>query len=566
MPPLPRRALLLPTLLFPLASPAATPSPGTPAAATSLAAHGTEFDAAFARMEKHECGWHDLAFADFLRSHPDFAAARNARGETPLHVAARRGYEHEAFLLLRAGAEVNARDAAGRTPLHHAARQRHEDAWMIRDMLVIRKADIDARDSEGFTPLMHAAQRGNARTVEALVWLGASLRAPDSGGLSPRALALAAGHADLAPLLDENPAEERVTLLSPHRQIPPHVARAFTDAAAKKDYALLAELIAEGVDINTQDASGATALHRAVYRAHEDVVTFLLMLGADPALVDGRGNTPFMAASGWFGRSMDWMRAMLLLAGGPVHGPINKSGFSPLGLAVHHGNEEPAQLLIWCGADPAGSTGERGTPMRIASLAGSQRLIDLLHRNGVTEPAFVDPVPQRRLEQYVKRGLLPEVRALVADGEVNLSALTDSGRTLAVEAVHSRNIEMVELLLELGADPEQPCRDGGNLLHATTAWDYGTVNAFRQRLLDRKIQLEVADKNGLTALMKAARHGADWEGLRQLVAAGARLDARDAKGRTALDLALQSGRGDATRYLLSVGAPHSDPASVDPGL
>src|SRR5690606_32109202 len=244
-------------------------------------------------------------------------------------------------------------------------------------------------------------------------------------------------------------------------------------------------------------------------------------------------------------------------------GPVNNRGFSPLDIAVHHGNEGSAQLMIWAGANPTTQTGEAGTPMQIACRAGSQRLIDLLRRNGVTEPEFVDPIPQKRLEQYVKRGLIPQVRELVLSRQASVATLTASGRTLPVEAVHARQIEMLDELLRLGADPEQRCEDGATLLHATTAWNYGEINQYRERLIGLKVDINAADKAGLTALMKAARHGEDWAGLRQLVEAGADLSARDPKGRTALDLALQSGRGGATRYLLSVNAPHTDPETVD---
>src|SRR5690606_22698116 len=325
-----------------------------------------------ALLETQESGWWDLSFARLLREQPQLSSARNAAGDTPLHVAARKRHETEVFLLLLAGADVNATDAQGRTPLHLVADQAREDAWMIRDMLAIKKARLDARDKTGMTPLMLAAKAGDVRTIEFLIWMGASLSAPADSVPSPRELALAAGHADAAALLVELPPEATVSIQSHPRAIPAYVARAFTDAAAQKDYALLTELMETGVGINTRDATGATALHRAVYRAHEDVVTFLLVLGADPNLADGNGNTPYMSASTWFGLSMDWMRAMLLLAGGETTGPVNNRGFSPLDIAVHHGNEGSAQLLIWAGANPTTQTGEAGTPMQIACRAGSQ--------------------------------------------------------------------------------------------------------------------------------------------------------------------------------------------------
>lgn len=541
------------------------PSAGLVAAEKSApVAESPSASTLFALMERGEGGWGDLEFSRLLHAQPALASARNTKGETALHVAARKRYESEVFLLLLAGADVNARDAQGQTPLHLVAGQKYEDAWMIRDMLVLKRAALDAQAADGTTPLMIAARAGNVRTVEFFVWMGASLGAPKGTELpSPHALALAGGFADAAALLADAEEGKTVTLKATPRQIPPHVARAFTDAAAKKDYALLGELMIEGVDINTQDSSKATALHRAVYRAHEDVVTYLLMLGADPALTDDAGNTPYMAASYWFGLSMDWMRAMLLLAGGDAQNPVNKRGLSPLGYAIECNNDESAQLLIWCGADPTKSTGEKGTPMQIACRNGLQRMIDLLRRNNVTEPEFVDPVPQKRLEQYVKRGLIPEVRELVAGGGVSIATLTASGRTLPVEAVRMRYPEMVELLLELGADPEQRCKDGNTLLQATTSWNYWDINQLRKRLIARRLNLNTADNSGLTALMKAARHGEDWEGLHQLVEAGADLSARDKKGRTALDLALQSGREGATRYLLSVKAPFTDPEKVD---
>jgi ankyrin repeat protein len=529
----------------------------------SSSTHPVADESLFSLMERHEGGWSNLEFANRLHARPELASVRNTAGETPLHVAARKRYENEVFLLLHAGADVNARDAQGRTPLHLVAGQAHEDAWMIRDMLVIKNAALDAVAEDGTTPLMIATCRKNLRTVEFLVWAGASLGTPEgSTQPSPHAVALAEGFEEAAALLANASGGNAITIKA-RRQIPPHVSRSFTDAAAKKDYALLNELMIEGVGIDTQDSSGATALHRAVYRAHEDVVTYLLMLGANPNLANESGNTPYMSASGWFGLSMDWMRAMLLLAGSDVHGPINQQGFSPLGQAVHSGNEESAQLLIWRGVDPRKPAGTKGTPLEIACRGGAQRLIDLLRRNGVTDPEFVDPLPQKRLEQYVKRGLVPQVKELVAGGGVSLESLTDAGRTLMVEAVHARYPQMVDLLLELGADPEQRCKDGSTLLHATTAWNYSGINDLRNRLIERKVNLNAADQNGLTALMKASRHGEDWLGLRQLVSAGADLAARDKKGRTALDLALQSGREGATRYLLSVKAPHTDPETVE---
>lgn len=50
---------------------------------------------------------------------------KNERGETPLHVAARRGEYRQCKKLIQEGALINARDYAGWTPLHEACYHGH---------------------------------------------------------------------------------------------------------------------------------------------------------------------------------------------------------------------------------------------------------------------------------------------------------------------------------------------------------------------------------------------------------------------------------------------------------
>lgn len=50
---------------------------------------------------------------------------KNERGETPLHVAARKGEHRLCRKLIEEGALINARDYAGWTPLHEACYHGH---------------------------------------------------------------------------------------------------------------------------------------------------------------------------------------------------------------------------------------------------------------------------------------------------------------------------------------------------------------------------------------------------------------------------------------------------------
>ncbi len=78
---------------------------------------------------------------------PALVAARDARGDTPLHKAARSAAA--TTVLLEQKADVSARNKRGRTPLHDAAEDAAQDVCKI---LLEHGADPDARDEEGSTP------------------------------------------------------------------------------------------------------------------------------------------------------------------------------------------------------------------------------------------------------------------------------------------------------------------------------------------------------------------------------------------------------------------------------
>jgi len=95
----------------------------------------------------------------------DGPAARNADGDTLLHLAALRGNEADVQDLVSLGAVVNARGEFGMTALHHAA------------------------------------IAGHTAVAERLLALGADRSAPDDSGRSPAKLAELGSHTKLAALL-----------------------------------------------------------------------------------------------------------------------------------------------------------------------------------------------------------------------------------------------------------------------------------------------------------------------------------------------------------------------------
>ena len=103
---------------------------------------------------------------------------RTARDESPLMLAALKGYMEVCRKLIARDADVN---KPGWTPLHYAATSGHVD---IMRLLLDNNAYIDAASPNGSTPLMMAAMYGTTDAVKALLDAGADPSLKNSLGLS----------------------------------------------------------------------------------------------------------------------------------------------------------------------------------------------------------------------------------------------------------------------------------------------------------------------------------------------------------------------------------------------
>uniref|UniRef100_A0A5S6PWS9 Bm4752, isoform c n=1 Tax=Brugia malayi TaxID=6279 RepID=A0A5S6PWS9_BRUMA len=107
---------------------------------------------------------------------------KNERGETPLHVAARKGEHQLCKKLIEEGAVINARDYAGWTPLHEACYHGH---FKVAKLLLSYDADVNALSDCDDTPLHDAVTSGNEKLVWLLLHAGASRDRIDNDGKKP---------------------------------------------------------------------------------------------------------------------------------------------------------------------------------------------------------------------------------------------------------------------------------------------------------------------------------------------------------------------------------------------
>jgi len=134
--------------------------------------------------------------AMFLLSRPEVKVEhRNAKGESPLMMAALKGKLELVRRLIDRKAEVN---KPGWAPLHYAATHPSERSLPVVRLLLEHHAFIDAQSPNGSTPLMMAALYGHPQVVRLLLEEGADTAMKNEQGLSAIDFANRAGRKETA--------------------------------------------------------------------------------------------------------------------------------------------------------------------------------------------------------------------------------------------------------------------------------------------------------------------------------------------------------------------------------
>lgn len=129
------------------------------------------------------CRRGDLAAVQQLyAANPGVVNVVDAKGFTPLILAAYNEQPGIVDFLLAAGAGMNAQDAAGNTALMGVSFKGYKD---IARKLIEAGADVNVRNSNGAPALTFAATFGHLQIAEWLLQHGADLSLRDSRGKSP---------------------------------------------------------------------------------------------------------------------------------------------------------------------------------------------------------------------------------------------------------------------------------------------------------------------------------------------------------------------------------------------
>ncbi|KAI0157152.1 ankyrin repeat-containing domain protein [Hypoxylon sp. FL1284] len=420
------------------------------------------------------------------------------------------------------------------------------DAETVR-ILLLFGADPNAPDPQDMTPLYLAVEESLGDAVTMLLKYGADpnlTAGPDSE--TPFAISVLQDKFELARIILTYGGD--VNHIMANGDTP--LLAAITRRRSKKTIEML---LAYGSDANVKNRQGHTPLFEAIQSNRVEIVSSLLDHGANP-------NLPGPKHMLWPAVEMPRILELLLNRGAD---PNRAPGV--MELATSTNSIESVRVLLKAGVDPNTMTDGIYTPLCTSIRDNLTDIFELLLANGADPniasaeyPAFkcvtqyrmqyLAPLvaagadlshPKGILETAVKCKNLEALYWLLDSGKVPLNDKTPrTGATPLTTAIQENRVDLVDLLLSRGADPNVR---GEN-------WPICLAVQY-PRILERLLPA-LAKPRAIKGLMEMAVVANQLESVKLLFNAGVSVEDRNSGVFLPLTTAIREDRKDIVRFLL----------------
>ena len=292
----------------------------------------------------------------------------------------------------------------------------------------------------------------------------------------------------------------------------------FLEAAEEGDLAKVTQMLKDGIDVNAQDEKGYTALMWACAEKHADVAIALLKVdGIRVDLVKKHGNTVLQCAS-------------------------------------HHGMLEVVEKLIEKNADVNIQDEDGDTALITACENKHADVAIALLEHPYIKVNLANNKGETALYKASEKGMLAVVEKLIKRGaDVNVQAKNgDTALIVACKAKTKKHALVALALLErTDIDVDLVTKRGSTALQ--WASNRGML-AVVQKLIAKDADVNIQDKNGDTALIKACYRNNEKCALALLERKDIEVDLEDKNGDTALDWAFKNELLSVVKKLIAKGA------------
>jgi len=461
---------------------------------------------------------------------------RDTIGLTALMYAVEMGDEDIVNMLLGAGADPNLQEELrGETALHMAARR--GDSVSVIQMLLDAHVDAGTRSYLGWTALHIAAGNCNDKVVETLI-AQMPVNTQDIEGREALGLMLSV-------ILDSRNGSKGEWN---QKEVSQRIIRMMVEANLDIDRPIpygwsLDDLMALHynnftIDLMPQILRDRQGVKSEVYLPSlswaalfglEDIVEVLLAAGADPELIH-EGFAPLHRA---VTRGQTKVVRVLIAHGVDLEKGDQKYGLSPLHWSLLVGWVDVMDLLLEAGAN---------------QTAMERKVFDFM---GIWSDIAIgrdeDPFTMFIVAASNWRG---KAVKLLLDLQADMNAQREDGSTALIVAAGNGHSEVVNMLLELKADMNVQDNNGVSALIG--AAENGHVEVVKC-LLEAQADVNAQKKDGSTALILAAAKGRG-DVVEMLLEAKADVTIFGGEGRTALFVAAQNGHVEVAKSLLDAHA------------
>ncbi|QPC77262.1 hypothetical protein HYE68_008014 [Fusarium pseudograminearum] len=315
----------------------------------------------------------------------------------------------------------------------------------------------------------------------------------------------------------------------------------------KKHMLIAAFLIVAGADVDEPTTDGDTALMRSIKCGFsEQFARLVIHMKVRINSIDNNGRSAlhFSAASDVL---EDETLPTLINAGADIN-LVDYEGHTPLHVAIQHAHWSAATKLVQAGADLEVRLPDGKTALHLTIAMRNQEFTQVLISRG----ANVD----RKLREHTPLTMAISTRctpitAALLDMGANPNLPSRNGNTPLLAAAATGHDETVRYLIAHGADPtETHGQSGYTPMHMAAHKDKPHI---LRLLAESEAPIDVLDRNGETPLLIAAKLG-NSQSILRLINLGADIERVGPDGMSVLSHAVKMGDVDLVTALLELGA------------